>query len=407
MNLPQTPLVFFALIMLVFAIGQSVFAAFTLCATSRGPRLANRWLAVTLICLSVVLATIFILDISRVYFPHIVLVEMPFKMALPALLWCYIKQVSQRHPLPFQQWLVHFVPAFLTLCCLLPFYSLSGIEKLEWFYFRYAELTNVSAIHTWTKLIQPYLTLSFMTLAGGYIVMSTYHLYKHSISIKQEYANTERINLSWLKYALLSSFIVWLAYLLPRIGVDVFHFSSNMYIINLCVGCGFLVIFSYFGTLQVSIYREDSAFVLHRYPANATVANLRVVPSRKYQSSDLSDLEVKQFYDKLVAYMQSEKPYIRTDINLSQLAQELALSPRDLSRVINEIGGTNFFDFINRYRVDEAKNRLALTNHTTVLQLAMDVGFNSKSAFYEAFKKQTGSTPTKYKAESEKMTSIS
>jgi AraC-like DNA-binding protein len=354
-----------------------------------------------------VLATIFILDISRLLFPHIVLLEMPFKMALPALLWCYIQQVTQSEPLRINSWLVHFLPAFLVLLLLMPFYFLTGIEKLEWFYFRYADLTNMSAIHTWAKFIQPYLYWSFMTLTGVYIVKSAYHLYKYSISIRQEFANTEKITLSWLKYAISTSFIVWLAYLLSDIGIDVFHLSSNMYIINLCVGCGFLIIFSYFGTLQVSIYRGRAMFVNLSDLNSMAVAEVSEVPKRKYKSSDLSNHEVEKLYDSLVNYMKTEKPFLLSDISLSHLAQELAISPRNLSRVINEIGGTNFFDFINRYRVEEAKNRLAGTNTTTILQLAIDVGFNSKSAFYEAFKKQTGSTPTRYKAELEKKTLIS
>ena len=68
-------------------------------------------------------------------------------------------------------------------------------------------------------------------------------------------------------------------------------------------------------------------------------------------------------------------------------------------QIINEKMGRNFLDFVNQYRVEEAKGMLTdeNRNHLTVLSIAYDAGFNSKTAFYSAFKKQTGTSPTKYR----------
>jgi AraC-like DNA-binding protein len=72
-----------------------------------------------------------------------------------------------------------------------------------------------------------------------------------------------------------------------------------------------------------------------------------------------------------------------------------------LSQVINQQTGKNFFDFINSYRITEATTILSedVENRQNILNLAMSVGFNSKSAFYNAFKKHTGMTPTQYRAQ--------
>jgi AraC-like DNA-binding protein len=84
---------------------------------------------------------------------------------------------------------------------------------------------------------------------------------------------------------------------------------------------------------------------------------------------------------------------------LSQLAQQLGTSANYLSQIINEQLKVNFYDFVNGYRVEEAKRLMCSTErqNTNILKIALDSGFNSKSAFYTAFKKATSITPTQYR----------
>ena len=80
--------------------------------------------------------------------------------------------------------------------------------------------------------------------------------------------------------------------------------------------------------------------------------------------------------------------------------QKILISPKHyLSQIINEKLNCNFLDFINGYRIDDAKDKLLDENyeHFTILAIAYEVGFNSKSAFYTAFKKNTNSTPSQYR----------
>jgi len=110
-------------------------------------------------------------------------------------------------------------------------------------------------------------------------------------------------------------------------------------------------------------------------------------------------VEKEKIAQDVLKYMQTNRPYLEPELTLEQLAARLSLKPRMLSQSINEILGQNFYDFVNRYRIEEA-SRL-LTNpkdeKITVLEVLYEVGFNSKSSFNTLFKKYTGMTPTAFR----------
>jgi len=99
--------------------------------------------------------------------------------------------------------------------------------------------------------------------------------------------------------------------------------------------------------------------------------------------------------------MFEEKPFLANILTLEQLAKQLEMTPRTLSNTINRHFKQNFFEFINHYRVEEAKLLLANPEHknTTMIEVMADCGFNSKATFNTFFKKLVGSTPSQYRAE--------
>ncbi|MDW3647627.1 MAG: AraC family transcriptional regulator [Bacteroidia bacterium] len=103
--------------------------------------------------------------------------------------------------------------------------------------------------------------------------------------------------------------------------------------------------------------------------------------------------------EKLLAYMEEEEPYLDASLTLHKLAKELDMPSRELSILINLKLKQHFFDFVNQYRINKAENMLlnSTEEKLTVQQIMYDVGFNSKSSFYTAFKKKTGMTPSEYK----------
>jgi AraC-like DNA-binding protein len=110
---------------------------------------------------------------------------------------------------------------------------------------------------------------------------------------------------------------------------------------------------------------------------------------------------LQQDIDRLFAFMSKEKPYLDFELTLQKLASQFQVPEKELSLLINHHVGKHFFDFINEYRIDEAKKILANPDekHQTILEVLYQVGFNSKSSFYTAFKKITGKTPTVYRKE--------
>lgn len=101
----------------------------------------------------------------------------------------------------------------------------------------------------------------------------------------------------------------------------------------------------------------------------------------------------------LLHIMENDKPYLNYDLSLVKLASIMNISSHYLSYLINTGFDENFYQFINRYRIDEAK-KLVLDekmSHLNFQGIALEVGFNSKSVFNTTFKKCTGQTPSEYK----------
>lgn len=132
------------------------------------------------------------------------------------------------------------------------------------------------------------------------------------------------------------------------------------------------------------------------------------VDSKLTLASDMTDSskllqvdsgEEDEEVQKVKRYMAHEKPFLEPSLTIQQLAEQIELPTKELSVLINHEMGQHFFDFVNEYRIAEAKTILTDANkrELTVLEVLYEVGFNSKSSFNTAFKKYTGTTPTQYR----------
>lgn len=119
----------------------------------------------------------------------------------------------------------------------------------------------------------------------------------------------------------------------------------------------------------------------------------------KYAKSGLRYEQLEAYKHRLEGIMQSQQLFLRSDLTLPKLAQTVGCSVNHLSQVINSGFGMSFFDYLNRHRVDYAKELLATSDRISgaILNIAFAVGFNSNSAFYAAFKKRVGQTPAQYR----------
>lgn len=126
-------------------------------------------------------------------------------------------------------------------------------------------------------------------------------------------------------------------------------------------------------------------------------------PALKYAKSGLNPLQMEKYTGQLTNLMKTEKVYLESDLTMPKLAELMRCSVNHLSQAVNSGFGMSFFDFLNSYRIDEAKYLLSRNDPRAqaILDVSFAVGFNSNSAFYAAFKKSTGQTPAQYRRGSE------
>ncbi|MFM9987939.1 helix-turn-helix domain-containing protein [Flavobacterium sp.] len=118
----------------------------------------------------------------------------------------------------------------------------------------------------------------------------------------------------------------------------------------------------------------------------------------KYEKSKINSDEVSAIQKKLNVLIQTEKTYTDPELTLSDLAQKISVHPNTLSQIINSVEQKNFYEYINDLRVEEFKKLIAVPENQkfTLLSLAFESGYNSKTAFNRNFKKNTGHSPSDY-----------
>lgn len=204
--------------------------------------------------------------------------------------------------------------------------------------------------------------------------------------------SSKDINLDWLGKLISIFGIVWTILILIAVIHHIFHlFSMTFCTDGLFLSLSaFIILIGYFGLKQQEVFIN----FLTNEQQKPIVEN-----KTKYATSRLEDVESQRCFDRVEAYMISNKPYLDPDLTLPKLAEELDVLPHHLSQVINEIHGNNFFDFINQYRVEEVKRKIQDEDFKrfSLLGIALESGFNSKSAFNRVFKNLTGTTPSEFR----------
>lgn len=279
--------------------------------------------------------------------------------------------------------LFHFIPfllfmLYLLIAAIIPGYS-AGITLEH----RYSE-DPLPALFI--------VFLLFSALSGpAYFAITILQLRKHGFTVFNNFSFSNDIDLGWLKKISYLFGFIWTALIIVAVIHHILHlfsmdFCLNGLFLSLSV---FVILIGYFGLKQKEIF-------IH-YPG--IEKDLKTEPKMKYTGSGLREADAKNHVSRLRIFMQSEKPYMDAELSLHKLAGDLKIPASHLSRIINENFGLNFFDFINQYRVEEIKSRLndpGFKNYS-LLGIAFECGFNSKSAFNRIFKKMTGVTPSDYK----------
>ena len=118
--------------------------------------------------------------------------------------------------------------------------------------------------------------------------------------------------------------------------------------------------------------------------------------TRKYDRSALEHKQSERIAKKINNVMKTEKLYLDPNISLPKLANALSISQNHISQTLNQTIGESFFSYINRWRIEAAKDKL-MSGDETILQITYGVGFNAPSTFYKSFKRVTGQTPRDFR----------
>ncbi|MGB8190679.1 MAG: helix-turn-helix domain-containing protein [Chitinophagaceae bacterium] len=245
------------------------------------------------------------------------------------------------------------------------------------------------------------------------ISLCIYHLLafrcwrKYSRSLKNDFSNIERLQINWLQQFIFSSFAVCAIITVTIYLMYVFFPALNWLRIGFVSLTVFIYWVSYKALTQPDIFSllpvpapEEAVVKPQQAIVTEIIPKLQVRrPAKKYSNSCLSEEEACRITAILPQLMASSRAYLEPDITIDRLAQMISSNRHHLSQVLNEKLGLSFYDYVNSYRVDEARELLAdpAKSGDKIATIAYDAGFNSLSAFNEVFKKWTGQTPSQYR----------
>jgi AraC-like DNA-binding protein len=300
-------------------------------------------------------------------------------------LYFYLASLIRHSKILSARTILHFIPLLLFNLYLLVslfFPEISAGIRLD----HTSEKGNAPLLFNFFLLIT--------ALSGPFYFALAVRLFKKlDVHILRNFSTSKNSNLAWLRTLVYIFGTVWTALMLFAIAHHVFHlfswkFCTHGLTLSLSV---FILLIGYFGLRQKEIFYSAVEYDMANSPEKV-----------KYAGTGLNVENARQIAEKLKAFIKTEKPFLNPDLSLPQLADMLDIPVHQLSQVINSVFNQNYFEFINAYRVEEVKEKICdpAFAHLSILGMAFESGFNSKSAFNRIFKKQTGKTPTQYRNES-------
>ena len=359
-------------------------------AAQRTNRTANRLLATLMAMMTIYLAAgpYYTAGLVRVY-PHFAGVSYQTPWVFGPLVYLYALAASDRSWRFRSKALVHFVPVTIATMAMMPFYMMSGAEKIAtWERWSAHGLTGALAY------LDPFKYASGI----AYSAATALYLVRHRRDVERDYSNIERVNLRWLFWLSAATGGIWVlvtALKLAQVSTAIRdgHVAVTMALLMYGIG--------YMGLRQPEVFRYQPAEfpMQEREVETARAAAAPETSGPRYERSGVGDAEAVQLRESLLGMMETEQPWKESELTLTDLASRLNSTPHKVSLVLNSQMGQTFYDFVNSYRVREVQRRIKAGDARSrkMLALAMDAGFASKSAFNDVFKKHTSQTPSAFR----------
>lgn len=323
--------------------------------TGKTNRSANRFLSMALAIVVLWTTRVLAIDIQLVtYIPSWGWLPLQFSLALGPLIFFYVLNIIQPEYKFRSKDLLHFGPLLLEL----------GVQALEV-----------------KDSINPVLQVLAFVSVISYLCLSHKQIERYYRSLKFNGSDRYRRQLQWLHRLLISFGVLWLVWILFT-ALDYFYYDYQ-----LSIQAYYPL---YFLLASTVIWMAVVAFLRQEAEAPVDTAPFLKPPL---------PAEMKQRGIWLKKAMQANLYYQDPELSLSALAEKLEMGPHELSRIINTVLKKSFNDFINEYRVAEVVRRMQdpAYDHITLLGIAFESGFNSKTTFNRTFKQMTGKSPVTYK----------
>jgi AraC-like DNA-binding protein len=352
---------------------QGVLLALALVRVRRGSVVANRLLAALTLTVAVFIVGAVLRTTNYVFaYPHLSRIHDPFPFLAGPLLYLYLKALVAERPVFRARTFLHFAPFLLCVAYLSPYFLLGGQQKLAVLVAEY----HHEGMGRWYYVRSALVIAHFVV----YLSLAVRTLLRHSRETTSRGSKIEAGVLSQVRFLLASCLVILLVGVL-RYALDQ---TARTNLLVPLVGS-----FMVYGLGYMRLRQADSPAWAGEQPP----------PAPKYVKSTLTPERSERHLKKLLHVMETEKPYTDGELTLQKLAERLSIPAPHLSQTINERLNQSFSDFVNAYRVEEMKRRLRdpALSHYSILGIAEEVGFNSKSSFNAVFKKHTSMTPSEFR----------
>lgn len=367
----------------ISGIFMSFFISFLLL-TKKHKALSDRILAIWVTIIGLHLLNYYINQLGYwEKYPHLVGVAAPFPLLHGPLLYLYTLY-SLRSDATFRKIdYLHFTPVVLVYIYMSRFFFFYTVEEKAML-----DRGEIDDFSVFTMV----LLIAFIVSGITYPILAYRLTRKHKQKIDNNFSFEEGITLNWLRNCIMAIgvvYVVVMVIIVMRQGLG-YQFSFNADYIFYTILILFIFYLGYFGIRHQDMFTHNSDEQKVTQPA--------AKDEQKYKKSGLKEDLASELHQRLLDYMQREKPYLEPKLTLAGLAKQLGISTNQLSQIINQKEQKNFHDFVNFYRVEEFIGLAEKNPQFSLLALALDAGFNSKSSFNSIFKKQKGLTPSQFLA---------
>lgn len=331
-------------------------------------------------------------------YPHLLNTFSQLLYAWFPLLYLSVKYLITKHRKFNNKDLIHFIPMVVSIILFMDFYLMDADTKLF-------TVRNPEGFYLVVNMINEEI-LSIQGVIYPIIILIVLGNYKQRVV--DFYANINHTLLNWMRFGVILTLVAWILGIIATIieraqldtGIDLFAFVYLFFVI-------IIYGISYAALKSGEVYKLRTDHISELIGAGQKIPGKM---ARKHQYSDPEkkkqsglSLHEEEFENelnaKLIAFMESAKPYLNPDLSLQSLAEDLSVSRHQLSATINSKQEMNFFEFVNTYRVEEVKHLMQedIDRKMKNYELAYDAGFNSKATFYRIFKEFSGLTPSDYR----------